>query len=284
MSLRIRRLVTAGLCLAAGLAGTVLVSPAAHAAPPLSGKQIISEFSPMVGGSTKTLSPKCPAGKVVISGGALVDGPRWVQVNELQPVPTGNLFKVTARNPHGRDRWRLYAYALCANRPAGLEYKHADSQPQAYPSRIAVAICSPGKQVIGIGGLAALEPGRNVALNVVVPPGAVQTSWVKSTPAQGGEPLNWTTRSFAVCADALGATTVWVSGNPASSVSTRSNFASCPAGRLSAMGGMVGGDDGQVTFSGIYPDAAFTTGSVFMGEDWDGYGGTWALDAWALCA
>lgn len=285
MSLPTRRLVAAGLCVAAGLAGTALLAPSAQAVPGLTGKQVVSAASAADSTPTKTVQAKCPAGKAVISGGALVDGPAQVKLTELRPVQTGNLFSATARNTWGRASWRLFAYAVCADPPAGLAYVAGDSVPNAGPQRIAVAACPAGKQVLGVGARAAVEAGRNVTLHVVFPP--AQTAWASSTEAQGGEPDPWTTRAYAVCADPVGATKVEVVG-PLAPGDVQSSFASCAPGKLAAIGGImfadVAANSGQIGLAGIYPDATLTSGQVIGTEDHDGYAGSWSVSAYAICA
>lgn len=287
MSLTIRRLATAGLCLAAGLVGTVLLTPAAaQAAPGLTGKQFVSSASPSTT-LAKTWDAKCPAGKVIISGGAYVDGPITIKLTEMRPVVTGNLFRASARNTYGRvSAWKLHVYAICANEPAGYSFLSANSTPSAQPQRSASIPCPQGKQALGVGGLAAQEANRNVTLDWVLPVSTVGAS-SGSVAAQGGEPLDWTSTTYVICADNLGATASGANGTP-NSVSTKIGNASCADGKLAAIGGgiksSVSFTEGQIFLYGVYPDATMTSGTVIANEDHDGYAGTWWLNTWAICA
>jgi hypothetical protein len=284
MFLSIRRLAGAGLCLAAGLA--VVAPSAAQAAPGLTGKQLVTAISPS-NALAKTTDAKCPAGKVIISGGAFIDGPATVKLTELRPVPTGNLFRASARNTFGRvSAWKLYVYAICANEPAGYTYISENSTPGPIPQRSAPIACPQGKQILGVGGRAAIEPNRNVTLDWVVPVNTVGAH-AGSVAAQGGEPQNWTSTTYAICADNLGATIAGGAGVKNSS-SVRMGVASCPAGKLAAVGGAIvtttDFDEGQIFLAGVYPGATLTNGTVIATEDHDGYPGNWWLNTWAICA
>lgn len=287
MSLPTRRLVAAGLCLAAGLAGTALLAPPAQAGPGLTGKQLVSAASANTSTPQKTQKAYCPAGKVVISGGAFISGPLHIKITMTRPQPTGNYWEAAATNPWGRASWSLSTYAVCAARPAGLVYVTEDSVPDASSFRAAVAACPNGKQVLGVGARAAAEPGRNVTLNYVFAAGGGTTAFAGSNAAQGGEPDNWTTRAYAVCASPLGAT--YTSDNsPTGSASGRTAVTSCAPGRLAAAGGTIQSvapaGNGEISFTSIYPDGTLTQGVARANEDHDGYGGNWTLGAWAICA
>jgi hypothetical protein len=288
MPATIRRIVTAGLCLAAGLAGTVLLSPAAQAAPGLTGKELVSGSSTYSSAPKKTAKATCPAGKAAISAGAFVQGPLHVRITLIRAVGDGNYGEAAAVNPQGRAPWSLHAYVLCADPPKGLTYTAASSSPTQGPFRSALAKCPDGKQLLGIGGLAAAEQNRNVTLSVVIPPGGLTHAWVGSTAAEGGEADPWTTQAYATCADPLGATLVTADGPKGLSDTTQMNSASCLPGKLAAIGGAiqasVPANTGQVGFGGLYPDATLSEGVVIANEDHNGYAGTWTVGAWAICA
>lgn len=288
MSLPIRRLLGAGLCLAAGLAGTALLAAPAQAAPGLTGKQLVSASSAYTNAPHKTQKASCPAGKVVISGGAFVQGPLHVKINMLRPVETGNFYEAAANNPWGRSPWSLHTYAICADRPAGLQYLSADSVQNVGVKHSVSLPCPAGKQLIGLGGRAAAEPNRNVTLDYVVPIGGNGAgAFAGSVAAQGGEPLNWTATVYAVCANNLGAT-VEMDSSPTNSDGSRSMSSTCLPGKLAAVGGAVNstvpGGNGQVGFGSIYPDASLSEGVAIAHEDHDGYPGAWSLNSYAICA
>ena len=131
----------AALAALAALAGTVLLAPAAHAAPVLTGKQRVTAASAVTVSASKVVKAYCPTGKVVIGGGAYVEGPEHVKLSMLRPVQDGHYLEAEARNPWGREPWSLVTLALCADPPPGLTYTSADSTPQAGVVRTAAAAC-----------------------------------------------------------------------------------------------------------------------------------------------
>lgn len=283
MALSIRRLATAGLCLAAG---TVLFAPSAQAAPGLTGKQFVTSSSPSTT-LAKTWDAKCPTGKVIISGGAYIEGAPTIKLTEMRPVVTGNLFRAAARNTYGRvTAWKLHVYAICANEPPGYTYVSQDSTPNATPQRSVSIPCPNGKQALGVGGRAAAEPNRNVTLAWVTPVSNLGAS-SGSVAAQGGEQQDWTSTTYLICSAPIGATVSGGNGSPTSTkVQIRS--ASCATGKLAAFGGAItttaNYQQGQMLLTGVYPDVTMTGGTIIATEDHDGYNGNWALTSWAICA
>jgi hypothetical protein len=282
MSRSIRRLAAGTLSLLAVLAGAVAVAAPAQAAS-LTGRQLVQSATANTQTSSKTHKVYCPAGKVIISGGAYVDGPHTIRINMLRPDSYGNYFEAAAHTTWGRPTWRLYVYGICADRPSGLTYVTASSAPNSTDQRYAAAYCPKGLQVLGGGGRAAIETGRNVVLDWVLP--GWPNSFVAQThAAEGGEPDPWTTEAYAVCAQPVGAVLETASTGFASPSAT-SVFVSCDTNQLVAAGGALFSSaptTGQIGLFGVYSND-LTHSVVFAGEDGTGTAGTWRAGAYAIC-
>ena len=234
MSLSVRRLAAGTVSVLAVLAGTVAVALPAQAAT-LTGRQLVQSVTAPSTTPTKTQKVFCPAGKVIISGGAYVDGPHTIRIDLLRPDPYGKYFEAGAHTTWGRPSWRLYVYGVCANPPAGLTYVVTQSNPSNGNQRYAAAYCPKGMQVLGGGGRAATESGRNVVLDWVQP-GWPNAFVALTHAAEGGEPDPWTTEAYAVCAQPVGAVLKSASTGTASPSAT-SVFVSCATNQLVAAGG-----------------------------------------------
>lgn len=265
---------------------TVVTAAPAHAVAGITGKVLVPSVSAYNSTTTKAHQATCPTGKVVISGGAFVEGPTTVRLVTTRPIPTARAWQAEAINFAGRAPWSLHVYAVCADQPPGLAYITSSSVPVSPGVRYATARCPDGRQAIGLGGRAALEPGRNVGLSYVTPAGAVTSAFAFSAEAQGGEPDPWTTVAYLVCAFPVGATIVQEVG-PSSSTAGQVLSVSCAPGTLLAAGGAVQAgsqvDHGQLGLLALYPDGSLTTSVVLANEDVDGYPKNWNLRAFALC-
>lgn len=277
MSLTIRRVATAALCLAAG---TVVLAPPAHAAPGVTGKVTVSGSSAYGDEPVKSAKAYCPAGKVVISGGGWAQGASYAELTLLRPVTSGNYFEASARSYSGRPLWKLFAYAVCANPPPGLAYLSWNSTTAPGADRTAKASCPAGRRVIGLGARVAAEPGRNVALATMMPLNGI-SAFVRTTMREGGEPDDWTTTAYVVCASV--STTVVTATSPVDSVTLKLVSVDCTPGWLAAIGGVIPAN-GQVSFEWVYPQDELDGGWVRAREDQTGYNPTWSVQAYAICA
>lgn len=283
MSRSVQRFAAGTLSLLAVLAGATAVAAPAQAAT-LTGRQLVQSVTATSNTPAKTHKVFCPAGKVIISGGAYVDGPHTIRIHLLRPDSYGNFFEAGAHTTWGRPSWRLYVYGVCANPPSGLTYVVTPSKPANGDQRYALAYCPPGKRVLGFGGRAATEPGRNVVLDWVFPDGGLTAAIAQTHAAEGGEPNPWTTEAYAVCADPVGAHSevAWTaSGSP----SATSVFVSCGTNQLVAAGGALfteSAGNGQVGLTAVYSND-LTHSVVFAGEDGTGNPHSWSAHAYAIC-
>lgn len=235
MSLSLRRLAAGTVSLLAVLAGAVAVAAPAQAAT-ITGRQLVQAVSASSDTPTRTQKVYCPTGKVIISGGAYVDGHHTIRIDMLRPDSYGNFFEAGAHATYGRSTWRLYVYGICANPPAGLTYVTALPSASNAISQYAFAYCPSGKKVIGGGARVSPQAGRNVVLDWSHPEGGLLGWAAHSVVGQGGESDPWTTEAYAVCASPVGAHYEYDYTNPASP-SASSVFTACDSGQLLAAGG-----------------------------------------------
>jgi hypothetical protein len=238
---------------------------------------------------TKSWFVSCPIGLVALGGGAfLIGDTAGVHLDLLRPAAAGAVFEaaasVTGRRPRGE--WGLVVYGICAPRPAGLVYLDpVPSDSYDSPLRTALATCPAGKRVIGFGGRAAVEPGRNVALTVLMPSVDLTRVVVQSWAGEGGEPSDWTAEAYAVCADPVpGAEVVRTTAGPDAS-DAKVATSTCPAGKhLHAIGAGVFNAAGQAWYAGIYPSADLATGTALPVEDPTGWAYPWFVTSAGICA
>jgi hypothetical protein len=90
--------------------------------PGLSGHQIVKASAPvsplnLVGGATMTATAACPAGKLVIGGGATLRNAQALDLTVNAPNDAGTAWVVAVRNPNGATIMAVEAtaHAICAN-------------------------------------------------------------------------------------------------------------------------------------------------------------------------
>lgn len=282
---RRRRLAVVALYALAALSGTGAVAAPAGAAPP--GPQYVHSSSPEDTDAAKSWLVPCPRGTVAISGGAFLGGDTAaVHIDTLRPVLDGQFFEAAAAAVPSRRQgpWGLHVYAICVEPPPGLVYLPAVWSPSYdSPLRTALAICPAGRQLLGFGGRAAVESGRNVALTAMFPAANLSRVVVQSYALEGGETEDWTAEAYAVCADPVpGMHVVQLTVGP-DSVDNKYAAASCGVGHLRAIGAAIFAG-GQAWYRALYPQADLSAGIVLPGADPTGMAGNWWVNASAICA
>jgi hypothetical protein len=239
---------------------------------------------------TKSWFVTCPRGKVVLSGGAyLLGDATGVHIDTLRPASDGSLFEAAASRtaPSRRQtEWQLVVYGVCAPPPAGLEYlPPVPSDSYDSPLRTALATCPAGKELVGFGGRAAVEPDRDVALTVLLPSADLTRVVVQSWAAEGGETDDWTAEAYAVCADPLpNAELIRTTDGPDDS-NDKIATSICPAGKqLHAMGAGIFNAAGQAWYAGLYPAEDLQSGTAIPVEDPTGLDWNWFVTSAGICA
>jgi hypothetical protein len=271
------------------LAGSVVA--AAPAAAGVLGLQLVGDVSALSSTDKKVAAVPCPAGKMIISGGASVEGAEGsVHIDRLRPVQHGHYFEAAASEwAAGRtsEPWRLRVYAICAYPMTGVVRVAARSESYDSPLRTAVAECPAGKQLIGFGGAAALELNRRVVLSVVLPSVDLTRVVVQSWQELGGEPADWTAEAYAVCADPTPGLVVVQNSAPPSSVD-KAVGVDCGDKQLHAIGSGIF-SAGRAGFAGLYPGALplpaapLPGGTAITKEDPTGLDWDWHVYTAGIC-
>ena len=184
-------------------------------ADPLPGLVRISATSIDNSEDIKAVSAVCPTGKKVVGTGfSVVHGKGQVSIDSVRflhfdPVP--NQVHVRA---HEVDllygSWIVYAFAICATPPAGLQVYSAglSSEPDGNTGTTVVAPCPPGKGMLGAGFRTEADiPYPDVVVDNVLddftPNGGTTTAptSVKVTHYEEDSPTSfWQTTAYAICA------------------------------------------------------------------------------------
>ena len=134
-----------------GVGGVAAAQPAA-AVPGVVTPQVTS---PINSTAQKVVRVDCPTGTRALGGSAVVGGSTRIGINSLVPDQTG--YTVLAREQNGRHQQLLVRgrhRPVCpASALPGLEYVRTDSPYDSTASHRATAACSPGKKLVGVGGL-----------------------------------------------------------------------------------------------------------------------------------
>jgi hypothetical protein len=173
--------------------------------PPLAGlERVVSASSSLPAGGISTgATAVCPAGKVVLSTGALATIPGEAPLHWIRPM--GNGTEVLAVI-HRDDRVTpsslasVTAVALCAPEPAGYGIIATGTQPTPQGLKSVYAWCRNGRMVLG-GGLTMFDAtgqGHHHFAGFV--PDVVTRRYIL-TEAEGPGGTDWALGSWAICAD-----------------------------------------------------------------------------------
>lgn len=183
------------------------------------------------------------------------------------------------------------ATVLVAAAPAqavpGLVRVSESSASNSSTSKSVTAQCPAGTTVIGGGGYAGNLSGE-VFVTGLRPVVSLFGTGYQTTASEDdtGYAGNWDVSSHALCAPAPpGLEYRWVT-SPAGSQSSRSATATCTAGKRVLGTGAVINDGGRhVGLSHVLPTPAVPTHVAAVAhEDETGYGGSWSITSWAVCA
>jgi hypothetical protein len=146
----------------------------------------------------KSVSATCPAGRAAV--GVAASTSRQSAVHIIGLVPNGRTATATARVFAGSGfRWTVTVKAICAVRPAGLQYVSVTSTTPVFPGSETVGAqtpCPGVKRLIGFGG--AVAGGRIVSFMPQNDP--ANAIFLSGQPFPGTVgPL--TVRAVAVCAN-----------------------------------------------------------------------------------
>jgi hypothetical protein len=290
-----RLLVPAVLCAAA--TGVVVSAGPASALPGVVTPQITSAIDST---AEKVVEVPCPLGTKALGGSAVVGGSSRIGVNAVVPGQDSSgrsSYTVLAREQHGGtgNSWEVVATGLCAPSTSvpGLEYVRTSSVFDSMSSHQALAVCSPGKKVVGVGGLVDSHgPGQDALVLTAVRPGPDLTSVsAAADEAPVGYSGPWRVTAVAVCAYPVPGLYRASAFTTVDSTDAKRAEAACPTGTRVLSGGFdIGSAAGHVEVSNTFLDPDLTDDPTHQGaetqarENGTGYTGTWRVGAFAVCA
>jgi hypothetical protein len=184
-----------------GFAGNWFLRVYSICATPLLGDQRVFVSSP-TNSSDKSVTATCPTGtRLVGAGGEIAGTLGQVLLEEVVPDPGLTSVRVTGvEDETGTDdTWALFARAVCANAPPGLELVTVAGEPDSDLAGV-TAGCPAGKNLLGTG--AEIEGGDGqVVLDDVRPNALLTTNTVTAFEDETGFGFTWFPRAYAICAN-----------------------------------------------------------------------------------
>ncbi|MFV2018471.1 hypothetical protein [Micromonospora sp. LOL_023] len=282
MKNRLARLVLAALMVAGSTLVGVAVAAPASAVP---GLVFVSGVSASDSTSGKEALAVCPAGTRILGGGGFINGGgRQVGFTRLQALGSSDRFAAgAAENGAYAGSWRVHAYGICGQAPAGLEYISFQTASNSNNYKTATASCPAGKQLISVGARTTNGAG-NAVLDDLRPSTTLTSATVTGYEDEAGFAGSWSLWSYGVCANPLPGLQL-VTATSAVNSADKVVGAACPAGkRLHGLGTEITGGVGQAIHTGVYPDAALTSAVDLALEDPTGIAGNWYTRVYAICA
>lgn len=279
------------------IAGALTSSTVALAAPAHAVSGITTAQATSVTDSTpeKVVRVACPTGTRAIGGSAVVGGSTGVRVNTQVPDATG--YAVLAREQRGgvSDNWFVVVTAVCAPTSSlpGLEYRQTSSPFDSAATHTATARCSPGKRLIGVGGLIDSNgPGQDaLILTAVRPLDDLTGVVVTGSEDAGGYGAGWRATAVAVCTNPVPGLHLATATTSVDSTGFKRAVAVCPIGTKIHSGGFdIGSARGHAGISAAFVDFDVNSNPNLQGfeaqsrEERSGYGGSWRLATFAICA
>jgi hypothetical protein len=178
--------------------------------------------------------------------------------------------------------------AAPAHAVSGLTRVTRSSQVNSRSLKRIAAVCPAGTNVVGGGGtvvngrgqvvIQQLEPRRTASDDRFV---------VAAREDRTGYASSWRLTAYALCADPLPGQQITSNTLPASSDSLQSQLAFCPSGQTQiGYGGRIDNGAGQVHVTELFDFFGPPVGVTFLRarEGAGGYGGSWAVRPFAVCA
>jgi hypothetical protein len=281
----LRSLLVAGLAATAALVAMPLTaSPAAAAVP---GLQTVEQETVVDQAASKLAKATCPAGTVLLSGTAQINGPSAAYLLQ-QVVPLGdNAVQVVASRRLGGSTgaWSLAARATCSRPLPGLVTVQSRSEVDSAGTKFAQAPCPAGKQALGAGALISGAPTGTVGIAETAPLGEASIAAAAEV-RENSTTSRWSVTTFTRCADPLpGLKTVFTAA-PRQSGRNSQVVAQCPAGTKVLGGGVLASlQDTPKNPLGLFVDEVVPLGtSVNVVGSTGTSTGPWNVTAAAVCA
>jgi hypothetical protein len=173
----------------------------AMCATPPPGLEFVEVAGSSSSSATRTTTAQCPGGKRVIgAGGTITGGNGRIKVDEIRP--NEGLTQVTVTASEDQDgtsaSWRLRAYAICANPPAGL-VRVTTTAPSGWDGRTVRATCPSEKVLLSASGGVDVNLPTTMRVYDMIPTYEDATVRVTTKGDSGG--ASGEVRAYAICAD-----------------------------------------------------------------------------------
>jgi hypothetical protein len=281
---RSRTLLTCAAALSVAAATLVVATPALA----VTGLTVVTATSATDSEGFKVANPVCPAGRVLLGGGAdIIGGGHNVQLAGINLAPLGapaNSVWASA-NESGAGwvgSWSITGYAICGTGVTGYQIVQASSAvPAGSTIATATATCPAGKKVIGAGGRSAGKVGyvldtMDVSADLTsVYVETIATEWAIPATAPLAE-------AYAVCVNPVPGLER-VSASSAYDSNDKVLSVACPAGKaVHGVGGGMTGALGQAYLDMLAPGSS--SAIINAREDATGTTNNWKVDVYAICA
>jgi hypothetical protein len=264
--------------------------------------------------ASDSLTPKrttavCPAGQVVLGGGARISKPggpdspddgitNKVALTQMEPFRSNGTgrygYAVRAAEIAGGTThdWYLTAFAICADPVDGyhIVIHHSDGGLSSATDRQSIAACPNGQRVLGSGARINTFPlddqhQQGLGLQVVRASGPGDIVRTEATEQAAGYADSWELLAFAVCASTPQGYQVTPYGESPQRASEDLKWAriDCPGDKhLLGAGATVGIAPANVTLNDIYVFPG--DGTISEAHENSPTGQTWTLASQAICA
>lgn len=168
----------------------------------------------------------------------------------------------------------------------GLVSVSAISAIDSSTTKTATATCPSGTTVVGGGGYAYALGGQPFITGLRPIVSIFGTGYqTTATEDASGFAGNWYAYTYALCAPAPPGLSYQWTVSPTNSQSARTATTTCPAGtHVLSTGAAIGGGGAHVALRSVLPSANLAQLTAQAHEGENGYGGSWSLTSWAICA
>jgi hypothetical protein len=232
--------------LAGGLvvgASALIITQMAGAGPAgaVGGVVLVSSGTASNSEATKTHQTTCPAGKVVVGGGAFIITPSGPSANkvrliELRPVhpgggPDGYLASAQEVGASVPENWSMVVNAVCADPVRGLHLVSTSGRAGSATVQPVEARCPTGEVALG-GGALVRNAGFQADLRTVAPSPNGDRFTVQGGEDVDGYAANWSVNAYAMCAPTPpGYQVVALTGQSNPTDPRKAQSLPCPAGK-----------------------------------------------------
>ncbi|MBB5873916.1 hypothetical protein F4553_007350 [Allocatelliglobosispora scoriae] len=138
--------------------------------------------------------------KLISTGARIVNGGGEVFLDDM--IASSEMYTTTATAYEDQDgyagNWSFYSYGVCADTPAGLEFKSATAVTDSTGDTV-TATCTGTKKLLGLGGLMS-SPDGQAHYTGLTPSSTLTSATAVTSEDVDGYAGDWFTRVYAICA------------------------------------------------------------------------------------